>query len=124
MVGGFSTAYDLVASEYGWTDEQIGELPLVRLRQITATIQRRRFLNSREENARFSWLGRNIAQFVAAGFMVAEGQENKALAQAGLLAMDDIERAMLKDVAAEPSVKENAPGSYEKFMRFAGGMSA
>lgn len=56
--------------------------------------------------------------------MVAEGQENTALKQASLLAMDDIERAMLKDVTEAPSVKENAPGSYERFMRFAGGMSA
>lgn len=56
--------------------------------------------------------------------MVAEGQENKALQQAGLLAMDDIERAALNEAAAAPSVTENAEGSYEKFMRFAGGMSA
>lgn len=124
MVGGFSTAYDLVQSEYGWTDEQIGELPLVRLRQITAAIQRRKFLVNREENSRFSWMARNIAQFIAAGYMIGEGQENTALTQAGLLALDDIERAVLNEAVENTPAKENEAGSFERLMRFGGGMQA
>lgn len=107
-----------MSSEYGWTDEQIGELPLARLRQVTAAIQMRRYAAAREENARFSWLARNLAGFIAAGYMVEKGKENKALKHAGKLAYDDIEATLLgaetsKDVDA---AKVNGEGSFERFM--------
>ncbi len=94
-MGGYAAAYDLVSSEYGWDDDTIGELPLARLRQVTAAIQMRRYSSSRAENARFSWLARNISGFIAAGYQIEKGKENKALEQAGKLAYDDIEALLL-----------------------------
>lgn len=79
---------------------------------------------SRDENSRFSWLARNISQFIAAGYMVSEGSENKALKQAGLLAMDDIEQAALKEASENAPAKENDSGSYERLLRFGGQMQA
>ena len=115
-MGGFATAYDLVASEYGWTDEQIGNLPLVRFRQITATIQQRRFLAARQENSRFSWLARILATYEAQGYMLGKNQPNTALDHARTIGYDDIERAFLGEIEEQPQVKENAPGSYERLM--------
>ncbi len=118
-MGGYAAAYDLVASEYGWTDEQIGELPLARLRQVTAAIQMRKFTAFREENSRFSWLARNLAGFIAAGYQMEKGKENKALTQAGKLAFDDIETVLLGGTPAG-APKENSAGSYERFMGMMG----
>lgn len=104
-----------MASEYGWSDEYIGNLPLVRFRQITANVQMRRFYNEREENARFSWLARHITAYIAQTIMVEKGKPNTALDHAMLIGYDDIERAFL---GAEPvpseSPKENKPGSFER----------
>lgn len=109
-----------MSSEYGWTDEQIGELPLARFRQISSAIQIRRFSSGREENSRISWLARTISTYIAAGYMVGEGKENKALKHAGQLAYDDIESLMLGNAPAasggNSAQAENKPGSYERFM--------
>lgn len=111
-----------MSSEYGWSDEQIGELPLGRFRQITATIQLRRFGRAREENGRYSWLARNLAAYIAAGYQMGKNQENVALKQAGSLAFDDIEVAFLEAEAEKP--KENKKGSFERFMaKMGNGMS-
>lgn len=115
-MGGFATAYDLVSSEYGWSDDEIGNLPLVRFRQITATIQQRRFLATRMENSRFSWLARNITTYIAQGYMLGKNQPNTALDHARQIGYDDIERAFLGEIEDQPTVKENAPGSYERLM--------
>lgn len=113
-------AYDLVSSQYGWSDDVIGELPLARFRQITSAIQLRKFREDRETNHRFSWMTRNIATFIASGYMV-EG-ENKAVDVALKLALDDIERAQLdwEETAMRdlPAEDKNANGSFEKFLMF------
>lgn len=118
-MGGFATAFDLVSSEYGWSDEQILDLPLIRLRQITAAISRRKYMRQREENTRVSWQTRALAQYIAGGYMV-EG-ENTAVQSASQLAFDDIEAAALGDTRGKAQVqrgtKENENGSYEKLMR-------
>jgi len=123
-VGGFATAFDLVASSYGYTDYEIGELPLARLRQMTAAIQIRRYQTAREENSRTSWLARQIATYIAAGFETPKGKENEALKQAQQLAYDDVETALLK-MSEEvqdniPAEDKNKPGSFERFMQTVG----
>ncbi len=103
-----------MSSEYGWNDETIGELPLARFRQITAAIQMRRYATAREENARFSWLARNLSGFIAAGYMVEKGKENTALDQAGKLAYDDIEAALLGvEISQRTQNTVNADGTRE-----------
>lgn len=110
-------AYDLVAAEYGWTDEAIGDLPLARLRQITAAIQTRKYLAFREENSRTSWLARQLATFVAQGYMV-EG-ENKAVEAAQNLGYDDIEIAALTgEVPPKPGEVRNRKGSFERLAQW------
>lgn len=115
-------AFDMVAAEYGWTDEQMADLPIIRLRQIVAAIRTRRYQRAREENSRFAWLARQITSYVAAGWEIAEGQENKGLTQAATLGYDDIEVELLKEaqkraddvpVHAEPPV-----GSFERILGF------
>lgn len=109
-----------MSSEYGWSDEQIGDLPLVRLRQVTSSIQLRKFREAREENSRFSWLARHVTGYIAMGFEVAKGKPNVPLENAAKLAYDDIERALLgvEVKKAETAPAENKPGSFESFMRF------
>jgi hypothetical protein len=97
-------------------------LPLSRFRQITAAIQKRRFAARREENSRASWVARNIATYVAAGFEVPKGKSNTALDMAQKLSMDDVEHILLGGkVENAAGQKENGIGSYERLMR---GMSS
>lgn len=78
----------------------------------------RRFNAAREENSRFSWLARSISGFIAAGYMTDGKKENKAIKYAAELAYDDIEAALLGAPTSEDrnKPKENAPGSFERFM--------
>lgn len=81
----------------------------------------RRFTAYREENSRFSWLARNIAGFIAAGYQIEKGKDNKALDQAQKLAFDDIETVLLGGTPQNPNApKENGVGSYERFMGMMG----
>ena len=115
-------AFDLVSSEYGWTDEEIGEVTVARLRQIVVAIRTRQFLASREENNRFSWLARSLGTLIAGGYMMEKGKENPGIKIAQKLAMDDIESALLES-PPPPKPKQNKPGSYEMFMgAFGNGM--
>lgn len=118
-MGGFSTAYDLVASEYGWSDKKIGNLPVARLRQIVANIQTRRYVIQRQERLDKSWMTRNIAAYIAMGYWLDKDAENTALEAAKELSLDDIEIDILKMVKNNPApVKEEdiQNGSYERFM--------
>lgn len=108
--------YDLISSEYGWTDKEIGDLPFVRFRQIGAAIQLRRYEDDRAENLRVSWMTRTLAGFIAAGYMV-EG-ENPAIENARKLALDPAEAVLLGQQPVQP--KENQAGSYERFMSMLG----
>lgn len=96
------------------------------MRQVASAIQLRKFQKRREENERTSWLGRNIAQYIAAGFQIAEGKVNEPLQNAGFLAIDDIERALLKEYVASEAEKpkENSNGSFERLLGFGGNMQA
>lgn len=74
-------------------------------------------MQGREENGRFSWLARNIAMFIAAGFEVPKGKENTALNTAQTLAFDDVEAALMGSGSNAPAPqKENSNGSYERFL--------
>lgn len=96
-------------------------MPLVRFRQITAAIQSRKYLAQREENARASWMTRNIAGFIAMGYMVEKGKENPGIKMASELAYDDVEAKLMGvELSGGGGQKENGNGSYERFMRMAG----
>ena len=121
-------AFDLLSAEYGWTDEYIADRPLIRLRQTVAAIQRRKYLDSRTENSRYSWLARNLGVVVAGGYMVGEGEENPGIEFATSLAMDEIEREMLletkKSIEETPAEDKNGVGSFESLMAAMGGSRA
>jgi hypothetical protein len=123
-VGGFASQFDLIASEYGWTDQQIGELPFMRFQQIVSAIELRRATERRTENARFSWLARNLSQFVAGGYLTDGKQENTAIADARRIAFDKVEAAMLahyeEQAALKPAPIEAKRGSFESLMGFMG----
>lgn len=64
---------------------------------------------------------RTLAQFAAAGYMIEKGQENKALSQAEMLTLDEVEAALLGiDPKNSSGPKENGNGSYERFMMMMG----
>jgi hypothetical protein len=122
-VGAFAEEFDLISSQYGWTDEQILDLPFGRYMQIISAIRIRKYMDNREENARISWLGRAITSFVAAGYMT-DG-DNPAIEMANQLSIDDIEHALLSYDSAEAwkpgdkAIVKNEPsaGSFETLMR-------
>lgn len=117
LIQGFSTAYDLVASEYGWSDERIGNLPVARLRQIVANIQVRKWSAERQRRIDISWMTRTIAMYIAMGYWIKEDEPNKPLEFARGLSLDDIEREILKIMEETPDApKENQAGSFERFM--------
>lgn len=121
-------AFDLLSAEYGWTDEYIADRPLIRLRQAVAAIERRKYLDSREENSRFSWLARNLGSLIAGGYMMGEGEENPGMEFASGLAMDEIEKEMLAEIKEEigdtPAEDKNGIGSYESLLAMMGGSRA
>lgn len=131
LVGGYARAYDLISTEYGWTDEAIGDLTLLRLRQITASIEMRKWAEFRKVQALTTWQTRTLATFTAAGYMT-DG-ENPAVEAAGRIAYDELEEALLEEAeirkdeasATDPEwtpdmgsmAKPNGIGSFEKFTR-------
>lgn len=118
VVGGYSEAYDLISSEYGWTDDVIGDLTVSRALQIVSAINLRKDDERRRTSALTSWQTRVLSAYIAMGYMIGKDQENLPLDQAHSLAFDRFEQLML---SASPIVpKENAEGSYEKFMSMLG----
>lgn len=65
---------------------------------------------------------RNIAGFIAMGYMTEKGKENPGIKMAAELAYDDVEAKLMGVELSTNSSgpKENSAGSYERFMRMAG----
>lgn len=84
-----AATFDLLSAEYGWTDADILDLPLRRIRQAVAAIQARRWAldlaHRRLETAKL----RTLASYIACGYDIAEGFENKMLMWAPGLALGD-----------------------------------
>ena len=131
-----------MSAEYGWADKVIWNLPLCRLRQITAAIQQRRFLQQRREDGRFSWLARSLGRYIVNGYMSEAKDKKEALEEVSMLAFDDIEGAMLglviPEQAATPAsgkaadidpndaiaraLAKNSNGSFERLRGMVGGL--
>lgn len=58
---------------------------------------------------------RVLAQYISNGYMTDGKSPNKAFEAAGSLTLDPIEAVILGS-SPGPVVKENAPGTFEKFM--------
>jgi hypothetical protein len=86
-----------VSKEYGWSDDQILDLTVRRFRQIVAAIRRRLFLQRRDEISLMTWQTRQLASFVAAGYMTDGKHGNPALDAAQKLAFDEIEAEQIKE---------------------------
>lgn len=98
-------------------------MTLRRFRQIVAAIRRYDYLKAREQKSLISWQTRTLATYIAAGFQVAENQENEALKAASELAIDHIEESRIREESAfadrGPEIKKEegpAVGSYEMFL--------
>ena len=117
-MGGFSTAFDLISSEYGWSDEKILDLTLARMQQIVAAITVRKSQAIRDRKLEVSWHVRTLASFIAAGYMT---EDTAGLDAANSLTIDDIERQIMESDLPEPP-KEARSGSTETLMRAFGGM--
>lgn len=117
-----------MSQAYGWTDEEIHNLTLRRFRQITAAIRRRQYLEEREKKSQISWQTRTLAQFIAAGYQVGEGDENPGLTMANQISIDHIEKAQLEELETSgpgfegrgPAVEKSDDGievgSFERFL--------
>ncbi len=81
---------------------------------MIATIMMRDYQNNRNENSRISWLGRTLAQYISAGYMMDEKTENTALKEARLLSIDNVERLLLEEQVDKPKTYENKNGSFER----------
>ena len=109
MVGGFARQFDQISAEYGWSDEEILDLPLARLRQVSATIEFRRDVEDRMERVYLEWHTKTLAQFIAATVpMDKKGQKNPLVEAATALTLfpETIQKA-----------KEPKVGSYEQLAR-------
>lgn len=106
--------------EYGWTDEVIHNLTLNRFRQVLAAIERRKFFEQRRANSLISWQTRQLAGFIAGGYMTDGKKPNKALEAAQGLHFDEIEKLQLEEqikrAEEAPLPVETKPGSFERFM--------
>lgn len=106
----------MISKEYGWTDEQIHNLTLRRLRQVTAAIRKRQYADDRRERTMVSWQTRTLAMFVAGGYMTDGKHENPGIKAAGRIAIDEIEKLQIEELEENPPVKENEAGTFERFM--------
>lgn len=61
-------------------------------------------------------MARQVSSFIAAGYQIEKGKENKALDAARVLAYDDIETAFMKAAEQDAPPAENKEGSFERFM--------
>lgn len=114
----------MVSAEYGWSDKKINNLTLRRFRQITASINRRKFWEIRRDWDRTAWQTRQLASFTAAGYFSKDNSEAVDAAQS--LAWDEIDAAVLEEQSQkratsgvqvkEKYLKEPQPGSFERFM--------
>lgn len=101
----------------------------MRLRQAVASIEVRQYAAERKAHGLVSWQTRQLAQYIAAGYMV-EG-ENPMFRAAGLIGFDDIERGQLQEASERDEKAEtskvwtpdmpsespvNKTGSFERFM--------
>jgi hypothetical protein len=109
------------------------------MRQITAAIQSRKYLEKREQQNIASWQTRTLATFIAGGYMVSEKDGNPALELARKISFDTIEQLQMEEaeknsiqfkdgepqfVSVEEVAEQNKTGSFERFMsQFGGGMT-
>lgn len=114
---GFSLAFDLISSEYGWRDDELWELTLHRMQQIVAAITIRKSNDAREHKRELSWAVRTISSFIAAGYM---SEDNKGVEAAQDLTIDDIERKII-DANLPTPPPEIRTGSTEALLRAFGG---
>lgn len=109
-----------MSKTYGWTDETIMDLTVARLRQVLANIQQDAYMEQRSKMSFETWQTRQIATFIAAGYMTDGKKGNPAVDAAQNLAYDEIEQLQLEEAqkaaADAPLVRENKPGSFERFM--------
>jgi hypothetical protein len=82
LVGGFAVLFDLLSSEYGWTDDQIQDLPLRALRQKCAAIALRHHHRHLQQRRLATAQLRTVCAYIAATIDVAEGAENVMLSAA------------------------------------------
>ena len=80
LLGGFSRACDLISSEYEWTDGQILDLPLRRIRQVCAAIAERRWATDLQARRLATVQLRTVCSWIAMTVPVDEGKENPLLA--------------------------------------------
>jgi hypothetical protein len=67
------------------------------MRQITAAIQTRKYLEKREQQNIASWQTRTLATFIAGGYMVSEKDGNPALDLARKISYDKIEQLQMEE---------------------------
>lgn len=104
----------MISTEYGWTDEQILDVPLCRLRQMTTAIAQRQYLADKSHRRLMSWQTRTIAQFIAATVKVEKGKDSPIMDAANKISLDAKEAQELLNAPVEI---ENKPGSYERLVR-------
>jgi hypothetical protein len=115
----------VVQAQYGWTDEQVLDIPICRLRQIAATVEARLKSERLYHQTITEWQTRTLAQFIAATVqMEKKGQKNPLMAEASKIRLrlegDDDESLSGDDVPPEvyieqgSQVAQNDNGSYER----------
>lgn len=139
LVGGFARAFDLISSEYGWSDEQILDTPVTRLRQVVAAIYRRQKWALRARGALVEWQTKALASVIAATVPIAQGKKNPLMDYALGLSLYDGEGSARPagltpppeaDPAAveaygfdpeHPTIREPEAGSFERAVTQLGG---
>jgi hypothetical protein len=83
------------------------DLTVRRFRQIIAAIHRRQLFERRQQISLTSWQTRQLASFVAGGYMTDGKSGNPALDAAQRLAYDEIERHQLQEAEERLDRQDN-----------------
>lgn len=116
MLGGFSEALDLIASEYGWTHDVVLDMSFGQIRQSVAAISLRRYRDRLYQESLLEWQTQTIARFIAATVPVErKGEVSPLMGEADRVSIRGTGNADTSHV--QRAGREPIAGSYEAFTR-------
>lgn len=103
---------DLIASEYGWSDDTILGLTLARIRQVVAAISLRTYRQRLYKESLLEWQTKALAQMIAATVPVEKkGQKTSPLMDAA----NSLTLRRTDPLNVQRAGNEPRPGSFEAF---------
>lgn len=91
MVGSYARVFDKISSQYGWEDEKILDLTVSRMRQISATIDERLWLEAFRQRQLVAWQTRtSVAWMVKLTSGIEPDMAKTLMEEASNISLDNV----------------------------------